>query len=265
MSNDVLTQLFPQDRHEPESAERSAEEKVLGSQLGDRYDQVISTNPSSIISRSHDLQSTDMTSSSITGVSVGVVNLFYSIPNLLPVSGFGYLIPQSIPFEQNPELALGVVFDSDAVQGQDTTQGTKLTVMLGGHWWDKFGRLPSVNECSELAASVVRRHLNITDKPAVLDVTVNNLAIPQYPVNYRRDYLRRDHEFLLNAFYGRMKVAGAYFNGVGVNDCVRSAMDIAESALSPDWRDKNGLEVISRPPEFAKLEPSRNREARMKR
>jgi oxygen-dependent protoporphyrinogen oxidase len=206
-----------------------------------------------------------MTSSSITAVSVGVVNLFYSSPNLLPVSGFGYLIPQSIPFEQNPELALGVVFDSDAVQGQDTTPGTKLTVMLGGHWWDKFGRLPSARECRELAMSVVRRHLNIKDEPAVLDAIVNSRCIPQYPVNYRRDYLRRDHEHLLKAFYGRVKVAGAYFNGVGVNDCVRGAMDVVESALSPDWRDKTGLEVISRSPEFAKLEPSRNRGAQMKR
>ena len=50
-------------------------------------------------------------------VTVMVVNLYYSDPNILPERGFGYLIPRSIPFEQNPECALGVVFDSDSSIG----------------------------------------------------------------------------------------------------------------------------------------------------
>ena len=69
-------------------------------------------------------------------VIVMVVDLYYTNPNLLSVHGFGYLIPCSVPFKQTPNRALGVVFDSDATIGQDAIPGTKLTVMLGSHWWD---------------------------------------------------------------------------------------------------------------------------------
>jgi oxygen-dependent protoporphyrinogen oxidase len=104
-------------------------------------------------------------------VSVMVVNLYYRNPDLIPPTtrGFGYLIPRSVPLDENPERALGVLFSSETSgrpgtlvpqgmsatrpmdeeeprkgfaqelesdQGQDTAPGTKLTVMLGGRWWD---------------------------------------------------------------------------------------------------------------------------------
>jgi oxygen-dependent protoporphyrinogen oxidase len=56
-------------------------------------------------------------------VTVQTVNLYFPNPNLVAQKGFGYLIPQSVAFEENPERALGVIFDSDAIQGQDTTTG----------------------------------------------------------------------------------------------------------------------------------------------
>ncbi|CAK7266969.1 oxygen-dependent protoporphyrinogen oxidase [Sporothrix epigloea] len=47
-------------------------------------------------------------------VTIMVVNLYYSEPALHhPYRGFGYLIPQTVPLDQNPEGALGVIFDSD--------------------------------------------------------------------------------------------------------------------------------------------------------
>ncbi|CAK7267206.1 oxygen-dependent protoporphyrinogen oxidase [Sporothrix epigloea] len=47
-------------------------------------------------------------------VTIMVVNLYYSEPALHhPHRGFGYLIPQTVPLDQNPEGALGVIFDSD--------------------------------------------------------------------------------------------------------------------------------------------------------
>ncbi|CAK7225404.1 oxygen-dependent protoporphyrinogen oxidase [Sporothrix curviconia] len=47
-------------------------------------------------------------------VTIMVVNLYYAEPALHhPYRGFGYLIPQSVPLDQNPEGALGVIFDSD--------------------------------------------------------------------------------------------------------------------------------------------------------
>ena len=114
-------------------------------------------------------------------VTIQVVNLYYEDhPDLHhPHKGFGYLIPSTVPLEENPEAALGVIFDSDREQslrplreeefsGNDTPEafeewerfklrrqrevreareehqrekkpGAKFTVMFGGHYWDGFG------------------------------------------------------------------------------------------------------------------------------
>jgi len=190
-------------------------------------------------------------------VTVGVVNLYYSNPILLPVSGFGYLIPQSIPFDQNPEFALGVVFDSDAVQGQDSVPGTKLTVMLGGHWWNSFSSPPSEERCLDMAKTLLKRHLGIQDEPTATNVAVQRHCIPQYPVGYRKNVLAPIHEALLKEYQGRLKVCGSRFHGIGINDCIRAATDITESALGPEWREKTGLERFARAQEWAILEPSK--------
>lgn len=154
-----------------------------------------------------------------------VVNLYYSDPHLLPERGFGYLIPRSIPFEQNPECALGVVFDSDAVQGQDTASGTKVTVMLGGHWWDAFSSYPDEEEGVNMARAVLHRHLKITDRPAVTRVNLQRECIPQYTVGHEKR-MREAHSDLLKGFKGKLAVAGNSYTGVGLNDCVRAARDV---------------------------------------
>ncbi|KAG0650677.1 Protoporphyrinogen oxidase [Hyphodiscus hymeniophilus] len=104
--------------------------------------------------------------SSMHAVTVMVVNLYYTDPDILPDRGFGYLLPRSIPFEQNPECALGVVFDSDATVGLDTAQGTKITVMFGGHWWDGMESYPDEEKGAAMAQSILLRHLNISQRPA---------------------------------------------------------------------------------------------------
>ncbi|OAA61017.1 protoporphyrinogen oxidase [Niveomyces insectorum RCEF 264] len=51
-------------------------------------------------------------------VTIQVVNLHYAEPHLnRPYHGFGYLVPQSVPLAENPEAALGVLFDTDRVRG----------------------------------------------------------------------------------------------------------------------------------------------------
>ena len=188
-------------------------------------------------------------------VTVGVVSLYFppdptgSFPTL---RGFGYLIPQAVPFEQNPELALGVIFDSCAVKGQDTVDGTKLTVMLGGHYWKDWASPPSGEECVAMARSVLERHLGITAEPAAVHARVHQRAIPQYRVGHRKR-LGQLHEHLIDTYGGRVKVAGGSYTGVGVNDCIRAAYYIAESALSPRWRDFSGLESFTAPREFGSL------------
>jgi oxygen-dependent protoporphyrinogen oxidase len=158
-------------------------------------------------------------------VTVMVVNLYYSDPNILPERGFGYLIPRSIPYEQNPECALGVVFDSDAVQGQDTVPGTKVTVMLGGHWWDGFSSYPDEEEGAAMAKTVLYRHLKIDVEPDAVNVGLQKECIPQYVVGHERR-MRVANGELLQGFNGKLKVAGNSYTGVGLNDCVMAARDV---------------------------------------
>ncbi|KIW03155.1 protoporphyrinogen oxidase [Verruconis gallopava] len=223
-----------------------------------RYDQIISTIPSKTLSYITLSENNPDSLSSLAQtptVSVNVVNLFYTQPNLLPISGFGYLIPQATPLENNPELALGVVFDSDVVPlGQDKLEvldtsrpeqprGTKITVMLGGHWYNAFDSIPDKELALQHAKSVVKRHLGIKAEPAVTMVNQQHDCIPQYTVGHTRR-LRSAHSELLRRFGGRLKVAGSSYGGVGINDCVVAGMEIAGLAAGKkeNWQNKTGLE-----------------------
>lgn len=172
-------------------------------------------------------------------MTVMVVNLYFKDPNVLPERGFGYLIPRSIPYDQNPEAALGVVFDSDAVQGQDTAPGTKVTVMLGGHWWDGFDAYPDEEEGAAMAISVLRRHLKIDEEPEYVNVNLQRECIPQYTVGHESRLMTAHHD-LMSEFKGRLMVAGNSYEGVGLNDCVRSARDVVMSIK--DGKVATGLE-----------------------
>ncbi|KAG4035244.1 hypothetical protein MFRU_001g00150 [Monilinia fructicola] len=177
-------------------------------------------------------------------VTVMVVNLYYRDEDLLPERGFGYLIPRSIPFEQNPEFALGVVFDSDATVGQDTVPGTKLTVMLGGHWWDNFETYPDEEEGVSMAKSVLKRHLKIDQEPEMVHASLQKDCIPQYTVGHEQR-LKQAHYELLSGYKGRLAVAGNSYTGVGVNDCIKAAKIVASDVARGN--DITGLERFTEP------------------
>ena len=195
--------------------------------------------------------------------TVMTVNFYYRTPDLHP-PGFGYLIPLATSLEQNPERALGVVFDTsysassagdEEIIGpmQDTVskRGTKLTVMLGGHYWDGWDSYPTEEEGLQMAKSLLKRHLNITEEPAASAVNLAKNCIPQYTVGYE-DKLKNIHAELLDRFSGRLRVAGNWIRGVGVNDCLRSAWEVAR-----DLRDerKTGLESAVEDKEWVTVQP----------
>jgi protoporphyrinogen/coproporphyrinogen III oxidase len=200
----------------------AAQIRTALNQCPEKYTQAISTISGKSLST---LTSSVPSLSSMHAVTVMVVNLYYSDPDILPERGFGYLIPRSIPFDQNPECALGVVFDSDAVQGQDTVSGTKVTVMLGGHWWDGFSSYPDEEEGVAMAKTVLYRHLKIDVEPDAVNVGLQKDCIPQYVVGHERR-MKAAHGELSSAFKGKLKVAGNSYTGVGLNDCVMAARDV---------------------------------------
>ncbi|EPE29692.1 FAD-linked reductase, C-terminal [Glarea lozoyensis ATCC 20868] len=178
----------------------------------------------------------------IHSVTVMVVNLYFPSTTVLPVHGFGYLIPRAIPFDQNPECALGVVFDSDTIGNQDTVEGTKLTVMLGGHWWDGMDSYPESEEGVIMARNVIARHLGITDEPTATKAGLHKNCIPQYTVGHEARLLAA-HDELKEKFGGGLAVAGNSYAGVGLSDCVRGARDLV-MGLAYKNKKMTGLENV---------------------
>ncbi|BFZ64938.1 oxygen-dependent protoporphyrinogen oxidase [Saitoella coloradoensis] len=166
---------------------------------------------------------------STSSSTVLLVNLFFPPSAALHVpAGFGYLIPKTVGLDENPHRALGIVFDSHGVPGQDSAEGVKLTVMLGGHWWSSL----SPSELAEreaqgvdLALDTVRRHLGITTKPILAEAHLQRECIPQYGVGHR-GFLGKAKSVVEGRGGGRLSVVGAGWGGVSVNDCVRGGRDI---------------------------------------
>lgn len=181
-------------------------------------------------------------------VDVMVVNLYYDNVDLVP-DGFGYLIPRSLAPEQNPEDGLGVIFSSNLELEQDDINklsGTKLTIMMGGHYWrnnnsNEEDALPDEQTGIAMAKDLFERHLGITDGDLVqADARLHRNCIPQYEVGHvsRMDSL---DPLLRDLFGGSLKVAGAWYTGVSLNDCVRNGHLAALSILSGN-KEETGLQ-----------------------
>ncbi|KAF1979562.1 Protoporphyrinogen oxidase [Bimuria novae-zelandiae CBS 107.79] len=210
--------------------------------------EVTTGSTESLSTEKYDLVISSLRNSDLTPfVTVMTVNLYFPTPNLIPQKGFGYLIPQSVAFEKNPERALGVIFDSDAITGQDSAEGTKFTVMLGGHYWDGWEHFPSETEGFEMAMSLLQRHLKIKEKPTHYHVNLSKDCIPQYTVGYE-DRLQKYAHQVADQFKGRVRIVGNQVGGVGVNDCIKGAWSMARGLRGVAWKEPHtGLERALHP------------------
>ncbi|PSR90475.1 hypothetical protein BD289DRAFT_481714 [Coniella lustricola] len=168
-------------------------------------------------------------------VTIQIVNLWYPRAELNhPHRGFGYLIPQSVPLKNNPHAALGVIFDSDRdlAAGDPEAQnvgGTKLTVMLGGHYWRDLPTkyLPNAAEAATMAIDTVRHHLGIPEnEPVYTSSKVCRECIPQHLVHHRTR-MATAHTQLQNAFGGTLAVVGGSYTSPGVLPSLKAARDMA--------------------------------------
>ncbi|RJE26468.1 Protoporphyrinogen oxidase [Aspergillus sclerotialis] len=163
-------------------------------------------------------------------VSIMVVNLYYPEMNAVPYRGFGYLIPRSVPYEKNPERALGVVFGSGKSTKktepglESSNVGTKLTVMLGGHLWDHFKEpdYPNHDQAVAMAKSVLERHMGITVEPTLTHSRLHRNGIPQYTVGHQAR-IKEVSRSVRSDFDKRLSLAGNWYNGVSVMDCIEQA------------------------------------------
>lgn len=160
-----------------------------------------------------------------------VVNLYYPDINVVPFRGFGYLIPRSVPYEKNPERALGVVFGRgktpkhiDVNDNETFKDGITLTVMLGGHLWDHFKEsdYPNHDQAVAMARSVVERHMGVTAEPALTHSRLHWNGIPQYTVGHQAR-IKEISRSVRSDFDKRLSLAGNWYTGVGIMDCIEQA------------------------------------------
>uniref|UniRef100_A0A8C8ML49 Protoporphyrinogen oxidase n=1 Tax=Oncorhynchus tshawytscha TaxID=74940 RepID=A0A8C8ML49_ONCTS len=164
----------------------------------------------------------------IATVTVAMVNLEYE-GSVLPVTGFGHLVPSS-----EDRGLLGVVYDSVPFPQHNRTGGptTRITVMMGGAWFQEvFGNPEELTEqlLLDRATQAVTSHLGVTTLPIWSAVALLKDCIPQYYLGHRkrlenmRQYIR-DHNLPLS-------LAGSSYDGVSVNDVIFSGRTAAEGLV----------------------------------
>lgn len=185
-----------------------------------------------------------------SAVTIQIVNLWYPNQHLTSRHpGFGYLIPQSVPVEQNPHAALGVIFDSDREAAsnspeRETAPGTKLTVMLGGHYWDylEADAWPDAQEATAMAMDTVQRQLGIPPtEPVHAGTKVCRECIPQHLVGHR-EAMARAHTELYEAFRGTLAVVGGSYTAPGVLPSLKAARDMALKVSGQGYKLTDGTE-----------------------
>ncbi|KAG1674539.1 Protoporphyrinogen oxidase [Nymphon striatum] len=174
-------------------------------------------------------------------VNVAVINFEFT-GSVLPIKTFGYLIPSS-----DPSKVLGVVFDSCNFSKHDghdenDTDRTRLTCMLGGHWFNEyFGDVETVDENILLETSLheLKTRLNITEKPVRYHITVQKNCIPQYKVGHHEivDCLKT----MLQEKKLPLSISGSSFEGVSVNDVIYNSRTNIEDL------DSSSSQVVTQP------------------
>jgi protoporphyrinogen/coproporphyrinogen III oxidase len=165
-------------------------------------------------------------------VDIMTVNLWYPEPNLVP-EGLGYLIPRSVSHDLNPERALGVFFDSQVgLSGPGEPDGTKLFVLMGGHYYDKPGQvIPTEQEAVAQAKALVQRHLGIdASSPCHAMASLAKDCIPQQNVGWM-SRLRRLDEQLTREYRGTVAAVGGFISRPGVLGALAEGWRAAQ--LSP--------------------------------
>jgi protoporphyrinogen/coproporphyrinogen III oxidase len=147
---------------------------------------------------------------------------------------------------------LGVVFDSTSLEGvEDSIDAgvaniTKLTVMIGGPYWDTYRSsssstttLPTSEDLSAIAFSHLQSVFPGIPQPLFTRSSIHKNCIPTYLVGHGTR-LRELHEAVISSEWnGYLTQTGSGYGGVGVNDCIGMGWGVADG-LQAGW--VSGLE-----------------------
>lgn len=186
---------------------------------------------------------------------LGVVDVVLAPPRgenySLPIKGFGYLVPRNAA--ENHDEILGTVLDSDAVPNQGPTRSDgsssfyKVTVMMGGPYWRHRSTFPSTEEVKERAMRALEFQLGIPSHvlaryTQLVHARILTNTIPQYLVGHQYR-MKQLHEMLQQdpCLRNHLSLLGNSYGGVGVNDCIATAMDTCEAIAQHELGQQNEL------------------------
>ena len=215
----------------------------------EHFDKVISTLPAHQLSAITSNKLTEL--SSFTAATIMTVNIWYPYEGIVP-RGLGYLIPDTLPFEDNPERGLGVFFDSHVGIGSGAgphddhrEPGTKLFVLLGGHYYDpnqpNSTQPPSEGQAIDQAKTLLERHLGIP-RHTTCHATARLApgCLPQHTVGHHASVSRLSAQ-MAQEFGNRLAAVGGSFGRPGVVPGLRAGWDVAFSIANENFLS-NGLE-----------------------
>lgn len=130
---------------------------------------------------------------------------------VLPVKGFGYLVPT-----HEQESLMGCLFDSEIFpQHNRQSNETRLTMMMR-----------PVDDPEGVVQDVLKRHLHIHMSPQFLHVTRARDAIPQLQLGHSEKV--KQLKEMASCHYPRLYLAGNYLKGVSVADALGTAQELVE-------------------------------------
>ncbi|MGA9525391.1 MAG: protoporphyrinogen oxidase [Myxococcaceae bacterium] len=162
--------------------------------------------------------------SAIEYATVTVVHLGFDDPALFErISGFGMLAP-----EREHRKVLGILYISSFFPWRAEDGRTLLTVMVGGARHADLARLAD-NHLVAAVREELEQMVGVTQAPSFQQIIRWDRAIPQYNVGHLARLERIDRRL---ADVPGLSLAGNAYRGVGMNDCIRNAVQLAERLTS---------------------------------
>lgn len=151
---------------------------------------------------------------------MAVVHLGYAPGATPPPDGFGFLVPSGEKRRILGAIHASTVFPFRAAGGR-----VLYTCMVGGARQGELVKLDEA-ELAKLAREELRALAGVTAEPIFTEVIRWPRGIPQYNVGHR------DRVAAIDAALARwpgLHLAGNAYKGIGINDCIRNAKQLAEA------------------------------------
>lgn len=136
-----------------------------------------------------------------------------------PLDGFGFLVP-----EAEERMILGALFSSTLFEGRAPDGHHLLTLFIGGGRQPGLAPRPS-ESLLDMAEKELTELIGLSGSPVFKEHVFWPKAIPGYPVGHGEIIAQYDR---LERENSGVHLAGNFWNGISVPDCIRNGIRVAE-------------------------------------